>query len=158
MEKTKLLTIAVIGLLIINLGTLGFLLLNRSGHHPSPRDVRPEPKFEIIEKLHFDEAQQKEYEKLIEWHRTNIGKADAKIREAKNELYSQLSDSVVDLKAKDSLIAVINSSQKAIEEIHFKHFQDIRELCNKEQVKDFDKLIAELPKLFSPKPHRPRHD
>lgn len=157
MEKTKLLTIAVIGLLLINFGALGFLLLNGREHRP-PHRGRPEPKYEIIEKLHFDATQQKEYDKLIEWHQANIGQADDEIREAKNELYSQLSKPAVDSKVKDSLINVINSNQKKIEEIHFKHFEDIKKLCHKGQLNDFNALSEELSKLFAPKHHKPRHD
>lgn len=156
MEKTKLLTIAVIGLLIINLGTLGFLFLNGNKHRP-PHEGRPEPKYEIIEKLHFDTEQQKQYDKLIEWHKANIGEADDNIRDAKNELYTQLSKPEVDMKEKDSLIAVINSNQKKIEEIHFRHFEDIKKLCRKDQLDDFNALSEELARLFAPK-HGPRHD
>jgi protein CpxP len=157
MEKTKVLTIAVIGLLIINLGTLGFLLLNGKGHRP-PHEERPEPKQLIIEKLHFDANQQKRYAKLIEWHRDEITKLDQNIRQAKNELYSQLNKPAVDVKAKDSLIAVINSNQKQIEETHFRHFEDIKKLCNQDQMDDFNDLTEELSRIFAPKPHRPRHD
>jgi periplasmic protein CpxP/Spy len=157
MEKTKLLTIAVIGLLVINFGTLAFLLLNGKGHRP-PHGGRPEPKYEIIERLHFDAAQQKQYDKLIDWHQANIGETDDKIREAKNKLYSQLSKPTVDLKAKDSLIAVINLSQKKIEEIHFRHFEDIKKLCHKDQLDDFNALSEGLARLFAPKHHRSGHD
>jgi periplasmic protein CpxP/Spy len=111
MEKTKLLTIAVIGLLVINFGTLGFLLLKGDNHRP-PHGGRPEPKQIIIEKLHLDAEQQKEYAKLIKWHRGEIDKLDGTIRQAKNELYLQLDANVVDVKAKDSLISVINANQK----------------------------------------------
>lgn len=157
MEKTKLLTVAVIGLLIINLGTLSFLLLGPKGHRP-PHGERPQPKEIITEKLHFDAAQQKEYAKLIQWHRGQIEKLDGNIREAKNQLYSQLSESATDAKAKDSLIAVINSNQKQIEETHFKHFEDIKKICHKDQLEDFNRLTEELSRIFAPKPHRPGHD
>ena len=157
MEKTKLLTIAVIGLLVINLGTLGFLLLSEKGHRP-PKEGRPEPKEIIIEKLHFDEAQQKDYAKLIKWHRGEITKLDGNIREAKNELYSQLLQPETNLKAKDSLISVINLNQKQIEQTHFKHFEDIKKLCHKNQMDDFNDLTEELGRIFAPKPHGPRHD
>ena len=157
MEKTKLLTIAVIGLLVINFGTLGFLLLNGKGHRP-PQAGRQKPKEIIIEKLHFDEAQQKDYAKLIKWHRGEITKLDGNIREAKNELYSQLLQPETNLKAKDSLISVINLNQKQIEQTHFKHFEDIKKLCHKNQMDDFNDLTEELGRIFAPKPHGPRHD
>jgi hypothetical protein len=157
MEKTKLLTIAVIGLLVINFGTLGFLLLSGKGHRP-PHDGRPEPKEIIIDKLHFDADQQKEYTKLIKWHRSEIARLDDNIRHAKNELYSQLNKADVNIKAKDSLITVINSNQKQIEETHFRHFEDIKKLCRKDQLDDFNGLTEELSRIFAPKPHGPGHD
>ena len=157
MEKTKLLTIAVIGLLVINFGTLGFLLLNGKGQR-SPQEGRQKPKEIIIKKLRFDEAQQKKYAKLIKWHRGEITKLDGNIREAKNELYSQLLKLETNVKAKDSLILVISFNQKQIEETHFKHFEDIKKLCHKDQMENFNDLTVELSRIFAPKPHRPRHD
>ena len=157
MGKTKLLTIAVIGLLVINFGTLGFLLLNGKGQR-SPQEGRQKPKEIIIKKLRFDEAQQKKYAKLIKWHRGEITKLDGNIREAKNELYSQLLKLETNVKAKDSLILVISFNQKQIEETHFKHFEDIKKLCHKDQMENFNDLTVELSRIFAPKPHRPRHD
>lgn len=157
MEKTKLLTIAVIGLLVINLGTLGFLLLNGKGHRQS-HGGRPEPKEIIIEKLHFDAAQQKEYAKLIQWHRGEITRLDDNIREAKNNLYSQLNEPEVNIKTRDSLISLINSNQKQIEETHFRHFEDIKKMCRKDQMENFNALTEELSRIFAPKPHRPEHE
>jgi periplasmic protein CpxP/Spy len=157
MDKIKLLTIAVIGLLAINLGTLGFLLMNGESHKPG-HNGRPEPKEVIIHKLHFDPGQQKEYGKLIDWHRGEIARLDDNIRKAKYKLYSQLSQAKVTAKTKDSLIAIMNLNQKQIEETHFRHFEDIKRLCHKDQLDDFNALTEELPRLFAPKPHRPRHD
>jgi protein CpxP len=157
MEKTKLLTIAVIGLLLINLGTLGFLLLNNKQHRP-PHGDRTEPKEIIIEKLNLDKNQQSEYTKLIQWHRGEITRLDDNIRQAKNELYAQLNETETNSKTKDSLIAIINSNQNLIEQTHFKHFEDIKKLCRKDQMDDFNALTEELSRIFAPKPRRPRHD
>jgi hypothetical protein len=157
MEKTKLLTITVIGLLLLNFGTLGFLILKGKSHRP-PGEGRPQPKEIISERLHFDATQRKEYDKLIKWHHGEITKLDSNIRQAKNELYSQLSQDKTNVKAKDSLISVINSNQKQIEETHFKHFEDIKKLCHKDQMEDFNELTEELGRIFAPKPHGPRHD
>ena len=157
MEKTKLLTIAVIGLLIINFGTLGFLLLNGKGHRP-PQEGRQKPKEIIIEKLHFDEAQQKDYAKLIKWHHGEITRLDDQIRQTKNELYSQLNQGETNVKTKDSLVSLLAGYQKQIEETHFKHFEDIKKLCRQNQMENFNALTEELSKIFAPKPHRPKHD
>lgn len=159
MEKTKLLTITVIGLLLLNIGTLGFLFFNGPNEHRPPHGGRPEPKAIIKEKLHFDDNQQKEYEVLIKWHRGEIKKLDSNIRQTKNELYSQLNQTEVNLKTKDSLITLLNSYQNQVEETHFKHFEDIKKLCHQDQLEDFNELTEDLSRIFAPnKPPRPRHD
>ena len=162
MEKTKLLTISVIGLLLLNFATLGFLFLNGSRGHKHPFDGPPHggqnPKEIVIEKLHFDANQRKEYDKIIQWHHGEIERLDKNIREAKNELYSQLSKDQVNVKAKDSLITVINANQKQIEETHFKHFTDIKKLCHPNQLENFNNLTEELSRIFAPKSHGPEHD
>jgi len=162
MEKTKLLTFTVIGLLVLNFATLGFLLVSGPKGHKPPHDRpegRPNPKEIIIEKLHFDASQQKEYDKLIQWHRGEIDRLDKGIREAKNNLYALLRENQIDTKVKDSLLAQINANQKQIEATHFKHFEDIKKLCHKEQLENFANLTEELSRIFAPsKPPRPRHD
>lgn len=162
MEKTKLLTITIIGLLLLNFATLGFLFISGPKGHRPPHDRpegRPKPREIIIERLRFDANQQNEYDKIIKWHQGEIKRLDENIRDAKNELYAQLKNSQVDVKVKDSLIAAINANQKQIEATHFKHFEDIKKLCHKDQEEDFTMLTEELARIFSPnKPPRPRHD
>ena len=162
MEKTKLLTISVIGLLLLNLGTLGFLFMNgtkeqrlphnRPGGRPSPREI-------IIHKLHFDTNQQKEYDKIIDWHRGEIRQLEKKIHEAKDKLYSELIQPKVNVKTKDSLMTLLASYQKQIEETHFKHFSGIKMICHPNQMVYYNELTEELSRLFSrSKPPIPRHD
>lgn len=158
MERTKLLTISIIGLLLLNIATLGFLFFNGFKPEGMPHEGRRQPKAIIIEKLHFDANQQKEYEKLIRWHRGAIDQLDDSIRQTKNKLYSGLSESSINTKTKDSLIALLNAYQKQVEETHFKHFEDIKKLCKPEQQEDFKALTEELSRIFAPRPHRPRHE
>lgn len=162
MEKTKLLTITVIGLLLLNFATLGFLFISGTKGHKPPHDIpegRHEPKEIIIERLHFDANQQKEYGQLIEWHRRKIRQLEDSIRVSKNELYMLLNNDIVDEKAKVTLINEIALFQKQIEATHFKHFEDIKKLCKPEQQVYFNELTEELGRLFSRnKPPRPRHE
>ena len=158
MERTKLLTITIIGLLLINLATLGFPFLNGPKPGGMPHEGRRQPKEIIIEKLHFDANQQKEYEKLILWHRGKIDQLDDSIRQTKNTLYSGLSESDINTKTKDSLITLLNAYQKQVEETHFKHFEDIKKLCKPNQQEDFMALTTELSRIFAPRPRQPRHE
>lgn len=157
MEKQKLITFSIVALLLLNIGTLGFLFVTGSKHGTMPPHPhgRLEPREIIIGKLHFDEQQQAQYADLIQEHRHNIESAEDKIRETKNELYLLLNQS--NSTQKDSLIALLANYQKEIETSHFEHFTAIKKLCRKEQLADFEDLTAELSKIFS-RPPRPRHD
>lgn len=162
MKKTKLVTITIIGLLLLNFATITFLLLSGPRGHKRPNERpegRPDPKEIIIERLHFDVNQQKEYDKIVQWHKGEIKKLDSNIRQTKNELYSQLNKTKVNVKTKDSLITILNSYQKQVEETHFKHFEDIKKLCHQDQLDNFNELTEDLSRIFAPnKPPRPRHD
>lgn len=154
MGKIKLLTISVITLLILNIITLFFLIFSVGGGLKKGMN-RARPDKIIIDKLHFDEKQQEEYRTLIHWHRTRINAFDSQIHKVKQELYLQLLKSKVDDKIEDSLINNLSDLQKQIEATHFKHFQDIKKLCKKEQIQDFDELTEELTHIFNPAPPRP---
>ena len=155
MEKSKLLTIAVFALLLLNLGTLGFLVFGKTPAMP-PHGPHREPKYQIIEQLHFDTTQQQQYEKLILGHREAISQIEEHIHMAKNRLYLQLLKDQTDNKAKDSLIDVHATYQKQIEQTHFNHFRDIKKICKPEQLDYYYDLTQELSRIFSRPPH-PRH-
>jgi hypothetical protein len=156
MDKIKLLTYSVIGLLLLNVGIIGFLFFSRPNRNPNENHRRP--KEIIAEKLHFDANQIKKYESIIPIHKDKIDSLDAVNREIKSELYSQLKLPVVNTIVKDNIITLFLANQKRIEEAHFKHFQDIKSICKASQLNDFSALTQELGKMFSnqnSKPHPP---
>lgn len=156
MDKIKLLTYSVIGLLLLNVGIICFLFFSRpfrifEENHRRPKEI-------IVEKLHFDANQIEKYESIIRIYKDKIDSLDAVNREIKSELYSQLKLPVINTIAKDSLITLFLTNQKHIEELHFKHFQDIKSICKTTQLENFNALTQELGKLFSNqnnKPHGP---
>lgn len=148
MNKTKLLSVAVIALLVLNFGILGFLFVSKK-HEPNGRKM---PREIVIERLHFDENQIVEYETIIEEHQKNIRNLDHSIRKTKNELYQLLNEEKIDSSQKDSLYLKLANYQKQIETTHFNHFLEIKKLCKKEQLDDYEYLTGELSRLFSHKP------
>ena len=155
MSKIKILTIAVIGLLIIDLGVIGFLLLNKPPMREHSSQIPPEErtKMLIIERLHFDKEQVAQYEQLIDKHRKTIRELDEQMRKAKNDLYSTLIDG--SSSSKDSLETKLGQIQKQIEETHYNHFADIKKLCKPDQLKYFNDLTADLAKFFAPGKNHP---
>jgi periplasmic protein CpxP/Spy len=150
MSKIKLLSIAVIGLLLINLGTVGFLLLRKP---PVPPHGMPQaeqkggPKEIIIEKLHFSKEQVVAYEAIIVEHREAVRGLKDSISDTKNNLYQSLKTEA--FVGKDSLINLLSALQKRIELVHYNHFTQIKKLCKPEQMGDFNTLTNELAVYFT---------
>jgi hypothetical protein len=157
MDKIKLLTYSVIGLLLLNVGIICFLFFSRPNRNPEGNQRRH--KEFISEKLHFDANQNEKYESIIPIYKDKIDSLDAINRKLKSELYSQLKLQVVNSAIKDSIISLFLANQKQIEQLHFKHFLDIKNICKASQLEDFNALSQELGKMFSnqnSKPHPPR--
>jgi Spy/CpxP family protein refolding chaperone len=156
MNKTKLLTIAVVGLLILNLGMMALFLFNGK---PPQHQGGPEgegPKKIIIERLNFDEGQQKQYEGIITEHRSKTKELNKRSRELHDELYSLLKNNAIDKTISDSLIKTITENQKAKEDLNFDHFQKIKAICKDGQIENFSDFVLDLTHLFGPKNGPPR--
>ena len=164
MSKIKLLSIAVIGLFIINIAVVGFLMFRKpptppGGTPPMGQEGRPPgqnegPKKVIIEILHFDKEQAAQYEILIEQHQTIIKSLNDSIKDVKNELYSSLNKE--NFTGKDSLIAKLGLLQRRIELTHYEHFAAIKKLCKPEQLENYASLTKELARFFAPGKNNPR--
>lgn len=147
MNKTRFLFGALVALVLLNIVSLALLWQRRS---PPPRGEGPRKI--IIERLHFDPAQTAAYDLLVEKHRADIRRKDREMAVARQAIYGQLQHG--DFSNSDSLFARVGELQMEIERIHLAHFQDIQKLCRAEQLADFEKLVAELERLFQ-KPKRP---
>jgi periplasmic protein CpxP/Spy len=148
MSKLKLLSIAVIGLLLINVAVVGFFILKRP---PAPPFGRPPlagegPKKVIIERLDFDAAQIAAYEKLITAHQNSIKGFEDSIRLLKNQLYQTLT--IDNFYGRDSLINQLGSLEMSIEQTNYEHFTAIKKLCNPDQLDKFNKLTNDLARFF----------
>ncbi len=154
MNKTKVLGFAVIALLVLNFGILAFLFLSKNEDGPRGRKM---PREIIIEKLHFDKNQIDAYDKTIKIHQETIRELDDSIRTAKNDLYQLLNSENINSVQKESIFLKLANYQKQIETTHFNHFLEIKKLCKKEQLSDYENLTEELSKLFS-HPRRPKHE
>lgn len=146
MNKTKVLGFAVIALSLLNICILGFLFFSKDDDGPKGRRM---PREIVIDKLHFDKNQIKEYDKIIKKHRQSIKITDDSIRTTRNELYQLLNADSIDFVKRDSLYLKFASFQKQIETTHFNHFIEIKNICKQEQILDFKILTEELSKIFN---------
>jgi hypothetical protein len=78
----------------------------------------------------------KQYDRLIEGHRTRIHDLDRQMMDARSALYSGLTEEST--MTSDSLLGVIAQIQLQVEQTHVLHFADIRDLCREEQLPLFE--------------------
>jgi len=154
MNRTTLLTVVAVLLLLANLAMVTVMFMGRNRppehgrppHHAGPRDI-------IIERLRLDSGQVVAYDRLIEAHRASIHDLDRQMMDARNALYSGLMDAHT--LASDSLLGVIAQVQQQVEQTHVMHFADIRDLCREDQLPHFEEMTRDLARYFShPRPHR----
>jgi hypothetical protein len=139
MNNTKLLKIAVVLLLILNICTISMIVFH-GGKQGGPKD-------EIIEKLKFDDKQIVSYELLIEQHKLSVKSNREQIKDTKDKLFALLKGD--DYSEKEILIGNLEKLNTEIEHLNFNHFVDIKNICELNQIEDFNKLTQELGHLFS---------
>ncbi len=149
MTRTRLLSIAVVVLVLLNIATLGALFF-RKAPHPEHR-THEGPKAIIIERLKFDDGQVASYEELIRDHRNKIDELDKRMMELRGRLYD-----VNDPQSADPIIDLIGETQGEIERVHTDHFGRIRVLCRPDQLPLFDTLTKDLAGYFRPGPPPPK--
>ncbi|HAH34128.1 MAG TPA: hypothetical protein DCL52_05010 [Flavobacteriaceae bacterium] len=145
MSKNKKYSILIISLLVINTILVGFVIIKPK--RPLGKENK-NPKEVIIKKLQFNEAQITLYTSLVKQHRKAIKEKDTQIRSSKKNLYTLLSNHTIVTTQKDSIFTSLGVLQKDIEMLHFKHFQDIKKICNPSQEESFNALAKNLASLF----------
>ena len=150
MERTKLLTIAVVGLVLLNLIMIGLLLFGPApllGHGGGNRPARV-----IIKRLRFDASQQRTYRRLVTEHQRQtreLALESARLHQAYYELLvAEQPDSV----QANRLSQRIGTNQRAQTQLNFAHFGQIKALCRPDQQADFARLVTELTQLFGQQP------
>lgn len=156
MPESRFLKIIIIVLLLINVGTLGYLWI---GHRRPPRhmgqpDGPPGPHGHgeragaaafLYEELQLSDAQEAAYKKMREQHHATVMSIRDDMRQSKKALYGLLKSTdsnaikIEEQRWLDSLAA----QQRRIEYITYLHFREVRALCTPQQQQKFDDVIGE---------------
>ena len=130
--KQKLLLVLLIVLLITN-SILLFILIKK------PHESKQPPKRDfLIAMLHFDENQKLKYEDLDKNHHRRMRQIQDEIRKNKDILFNSFNDESFQVEEITNQIG--NLEAKKDTEL-FEFFSKVRVLCNKNQKKEFDKII-----------------
>lgn len=143
MKKEKLLTISVVILLLLNLGTLCFLFL--SG--PPPRFLhnkhQPVDKL-IVSELNLTEVQEAQFEKMRHEHHEAMVALDEENRHLVKQYFDLIYATNSDTLLKDSFETQISVIQVKKAAITFEHFEQLKMICTIEQKTRFETLLPKL--------------
>lgn len=157
-QKPKLLTIVIIGLFVLNFGTLAFLWFHRAPG-PHPESMRQQmngqmngPRGFLEGQLNFSEKQKDDAMKLREEHMKTMKAIRDSIHTLKDKLFDLIAVTPTDSPKVSALVQAIGDEQKQIELATFYHFQKIRALCDDNQKQKFDKIMKDVIKTMEMNP------
>jgi hypothetical protein len=143
MKNTKILTLAVVVLLLSNIALVAFMLTakNKKG---DKRQGRREPFEMMVKELGMTEEQQKDYKAMKEEHMKNVKPLFDSVKVAKSAFFALTKDST----ATDSIINLhslrVSEKQSALDKVTFEHFRKVRKLFTADQQPKFDSFMQKM--------------
>ena len=153
-EKSKLLWIAVISLLILNFGTLAFILFQKRPMPPREHQGNDVSGF-LIHELELNADQVKGFDSLKTRHHEQVEEIQHALHDMHKDFFNLMKTDVVDSSKVKTLAREMSSKQEEIELVTFNHFEAVRKICNEAQKKKFDDVIDEAMRMMAPKAPRP---
>jgi protein CpxP len=154
--RNKTWAIAFLLLIALNVATLATFWLVKE-RRPGPPPV---PQSGVVDfltnELGFDSVQKKELIRLHESHQEKMREVRKNNREAKDAFFALLQqhdipDSVIENAAKESA-----KHDSETDVLTFRHFQQVRNLCNETQKKKFDSVIQQVLRMIAPPQGKPQ--
>ena len=140
-------------LLLINIGTIAFIWLDKKPPH-RPGGVPGGPAKFIIKELRLSPKQEADFMALVKEHRQMANNNRDRIDELREQLFTQL----IKPEANVNPVALSDSiatREKAIDLGTYQHFAKVKALCDDRQKKHFDEIIKQILDMMGP-PHSPK--
>lgn len=154
MSKIQLLWAGMAFLLLLNLITLGMLQFQRPPGPPGPHNRGGRADLFIIDKLQLTPEQTNTYRSMIERHKYSVDSLEQLMMSTRRQLFETLNGS--DSTLRDSLLLAVGRQQSQMENIHYRHFMEIKSICTPQQQPAFRELTTELERLFGAGKKMPR--
>lgn len=140
-SNNRILTVAVILLLISNIALVVFMMKGKKQHEMKGKG---DPAEIMIKELNMTAAQKTDYKLLKEAHFKNIKPVIDSVRAAKIAFFALLKDSSVN----DSIVSAsaqkIYKRQAIADSMTFAHFKRVRNIFTPEQKPGFDQFIKKM--------------
>src|ERR1700733_9878940 len=141
-SSNKVLTIAVILLLLVNIALVVFLVMGRNSSDARGRNGGP---FDMmIKELGMSDQQKANFEKLRDEHFKGLRPIFDSIRVAKANYFGLTKDSSISDSVLDRYARHITGLQMNMYKLTVSHFQRVRALFEGEQQKKFDDFVQKM--------------
>ncbi|HMG16234.1 MAG TPA: periplasmic heavy metal sensor [Saprospiraceae bacterium] len=150
MDNPRVLKIALIVLLILNLSSMAFMWLNKPRTGP-PHHGEDTFKY-LVHELNMNDEQQNKYKLLRDEHHHGMELLQDKSRDLHNAFFKLLQNPSNDSSSIKLIGDSIAGNQMKIEMLTFDHFKKVRAICTPQQQKKFDDIILETLKRMAPRP------
>ena len=144
MRNNKILTIAVVLLLLTNIALIAFMLTEKKGKSGGKRSGGREPFELMVKELDMTDQQQKDYKGLKEAHFKKVRPLFDSIRAAKTTFYSLIKNGQVSDSVLNAHTANITAKQAVLEKITFAHFREARNIFTAEQQPKYDSFLLKM--------------
>lgn len=153
MENTKFYKTVIFILLLINIGTLSFIWINRPPHDGPPQGGGDVTEY-LSHELNFSDEQQQQLKELVKENRSGMDAMRSTNRRLHDTYFEMLGDADIDSTKVTAIADSITTLQNKIELLTFYHFRKVRAICNKEQQKNYDTIINDALRMMAPPPPR----
>jgi len=106
----------------------------------------------IIKQVGFDERQQHDYLELVSEHQQQVSVIRKKLRMNKDALFNSFGDPSFTQLALDTLTSAIGDCEKRLDMLTYRHFKQVRALCDAQQKIKFDNIIKQVMRMMGPMP------
>jgi protein CpxP len=149
-NRNKWLTIGFLVLVAMNIATLGAFWILKDKKSGPPAGMRNGVTEFLIKELQLDSAQQLRFRELVAEHRQGMNDIRKDNRQAKDSFFELLKQPNIDEASLAKAAAAANLPDQRMEMITFRHFQQLRAICNETQKAKFDEIIHEVLRMNAP--------
>ncbi len=144
MKTNKVLTIAVVLLLLINVAMLIFMLKGRGHHQARYEGGRGGPFDMMVKELNMTEQQQTEFKKLKEEHFAAIKPVFDSVRTLKKSLFNLVKAENINDSLVNNYSGLISQQQAIIDKLTINHFRKVRAMFSGDAQKKFDDFVQKM--------------
>ena len=142
MKTNRILTIAVVLLLLVNVAMLIFMFNGRGHHDMKNRDGAPFDR--MVKELNMTEQQQAEFKKLKDEHFTAIKPVFDSVKSLKKTFFDLLKEENLNDSMVSNYSGLISQQQAIIDKLTINHFRKVRSLFSGDQQKKFEEFVQKM--------------